>query len=1105
MTSELFHSYSSAENCRKTCQHDRRTKNLWMFGACIAILTTSTFTSQAHAQAGTPNLVSACSGVSLPRSVVTDIMSPVINGVVAPVEGTVNSLLGVLSVIPLVPNLNIDTTTLLNNAANGQPITLQVLNSNGTVVGPADSCDLTADSYSLNTEGGISIGGNRITGLGTNGQEATAGEQNSIAFGNFASTDASAASAIALGTNAQVGANATGAIALGAGSQVTAANSVALGANSTAARGALTGYTAFGLAASQTSTGEISVGAPGAERQITNVAAGSAATDAVNVAQLAGVAADLGGLSNTAVTYDDVSKTTVTLAGAGGTSISNLAPGNVSAGSTDAVNGSQLFATNTNVTNITNSIQNGAVGPVQYSNAASPGVPNGGTPTNDLALVGVAAAPVGLHNVADGNVSAGSNDAVNGGQLYAVNTDLQALQGLAVQYDDAARTSVSLGTIGTPVSMTNVADGTLAANSTDAVNGSQLFATNGNVTNNTTMITNLTTNVQNGALGPLQYSNAGTPNTPNGGLKTNDVALVGANAAPVALHNVAAGAVAAGSTDAVNGDQLYALSDQVGTLNGLAVQYDDATRTSVTLGAAGSSAVTVSNVANGSLGSGSTDAVNGSQLADLGSSVANAIGGNSTYNPATNTVATSVAYGGNNYNSIQSAFDAVLGSVSGGEGNRYFRVQSTLGAANVNADDSMAIGPEASATAANSVALGTQSLASRGAQTGYAATGLAALQSSAGEVSVGATGQERQITNVAAGSSPTDAVNVAQLDGVANQVAALGSSSVQYDNSSHDTISLDGAGGTTITNVAAGDVSSGSSDAVNGGQLYQTNVNVSNNTTAITNLSNSISNGSAGPVQYSNAADPTTPNGGTKSDDLTLVGTGSGPVALHNVANGSISAGSTDAVNGGQVYALAQTAVNAVSYDTDADGNRTNTVTLAGGDTTQPVQVRNVANGTVAADLTDAVNGGQLYTTNQAVGAAQSTADTALALGQNSVQYDDSSHTSVTLGEGNSQAVALHNVAAGTSATDAVNLQQLNNGLASTLGEAKAYTDERFTALSFDLRDVRRDGFAGTAGALAAASLPQAYEAGKGMIAIAGGTYRGEFGLCLRVLQSHGG
>lgn len=84
-------------------------------------------------------------------------------------------------------------------------------------------------------------------------------------------------------------------MALGANSTATAANSVALGTSSAAARGAQTGYTAAYLSAPQTSSGEVSVGSSGAERQITHVAAGSAGTDAVNVSQLHGAVASMQG------------------------------------------------------------------------------------------------------------------------------------------------------------------------------------------------------------------------------------------------------------------------------------------------------------------------------------------------------------------------------------------------------------------------------------------------------------------------------------------------------------------------------------------------------------------------------------------------------------------------------------------------------------------------------------------------------------------------------------------------------------------------------------------------------------------------------------------
>ncbi len=1218
----------------------------------IGLATTSLFAAQsASAQVvPPPNIVGACSGVSLPASAVRDILSPVVSGIVVPVQGAVNPILGNVQGItqaltapllglPLVPGLpvlttqplSIDVAGILQQAVDGAPLTLSVLNANGVAVGPNDSCISQADGFTLRNPAGIAIGGNRISGLGATGPVAVAGEGNSIAFGNAALTDASAAGAIALGTGSTVGANATGAVALGTGASATGANSVALGAASVAARGPLAGYTTVGLgAAVQNSAGEVSVGAPGAERQITNVAAGTALTDAVNVAQLTGVRAEIGTVASGAVQYDDATRARVTLGGLGTgaapVAIGNVAAGTLGAGSTDAVNGSQLFATNTNVTNLTTNIANGGIGALQYSSAGAPTTPNGGVPSNDATLVGGAAGAVALHNVADGNVAVGSTDAVNGGQLALVSGQVGTLNGLAVQYDDVSRSRVTFGGAGAPaVVLGNVAAGALGATSTEAVNGSQLFATNANVTNTNTALTNLTTNIANGGIGAVQYSNAASPTTPNGGVPSNDVALVGAVAGPVGLHNVADGVVAAGSTDAVNGGQLASVSGQVsglsalavqyddvgrsritlggvgtgaapvvignvaagtlgatsteavngsqlfatntnvsnlttsitngaigalqysstgapttpnggipsndvtlvggaagavalhnvgdgvvaagstdavnggqlatvsgqvGNLTALSVQYDDPTRTRVTFGGAGAAPVVLGNVAAGTLAAGSTEAVNGGQLVGLGTSVAAGLGGLSSYDAATNRVLASIGFGGVQYGNVQSVFDAVDGAINGGAGIRYFRVLSTRGDSVVTGTDSIAIGPEATATAANSVAIGTGSSALRGGTLGYAALGLAGLQNSVGEVSVGSAGGARQITNVAAGTAATDAANVGQVAGVAAQVAALGTTTVQYDNGTKSSITLGGAGGTVITNVAAGNLAAGSTDAVNGAQLAATNTQVANNTTAITNLGNQISNGATGPVQYSNPGSTTTPNGGTRTNDLTLVGAAAGPVGLHNVAGGSIAAGSTDAVNGGQVYALALTTANAVSYNTDANGARTNTVTLAGGNAAAPVTIANVAAGTVAAGSAEAVNGGQLYTTNQAVATAQGTANSALALGSNSVQYGPS-RTNVTFNAGG-QATVLSNVAAGVSTTDAVNVGQLNAGLSSAVTQANAYTDGRIAALNFDLRNVRRDGFAGTSNALAAAGLPQAYEAGKGMIAMGGGTYAGQ-------------
>ncbi|MCV5978840.1 hypothetical protein OFO29_41500, partial [Escherichia coli] len=74
-----------------------------------------------------------------------------------------------------------------------------------------------------------------------------------------------------------------------------------------------------------------------------------------------------------------------------------------------------------------------------------------------------------------------------------------------------------------------------------------------------------------------------------------------------------------------------------------------------------------------------------------------------------------------------------------------------------------AIGSNASANHANSIAMGSGSQTTRGAQTDYTAYNMDAPQNSVGEFSVGSEDGQRQITNVAAGSADTDAVNVGQL------------------------------------------------------------------------------------------------------------------------------------------------------------------------------------------------------------------------------------------------------------------------------------------------------------------------------------------------------
>ncbi len=113
------------------------------------------------------------------------------------------------------------------------------------------------------------------------------------------------------------------------------------------------------------------------------MAAGSALTDAANVAQLEGVAL----VADNSVQYDDASKTVVTLAGptstdggvTGGTTITNLQQGNLSATSTDAVNGAQLYATNSSISNIYDT-------GTKYFHANSTGVDSTATGVDSVAI-----------------------------------------------------------------------------------------------------------------------------------------------------------------------------------------------------------------------------------------------------------------------------------------------------------------------------------------------------------------------------------------------------------------------------------------------------------------------------------------------------------------------------------------------------------------------------------------------------------------------------------------------------------------------------------------------------------------------------------------------
>ena len=564
-----------------------------MLSAAVVAISVVTVPKPAKAQALQP-VVDVCTGISLDQSVLTGILNDTVVPTAQGLDTIFDDLLDIAIVGPLLSFSDLDlglgpTTAAL---ASGDTISLQVLDRDGNVVSPGD-CNLVADGYALDNAAGLAIGGNQITGLG-DGLAANAGELDAIALGNNASTS--------------VGAN--GAIALGTDASATAANSVALGAGSLADRGAQTGYTAPGLTGTFDSVGSVSVGSAGNLRQITNVAPGTADSDAATVGQVRGVIAQVDALDYAAVQYDDAARTSVTLAGAGGTTITNLADGAVSATSSDAVNGSQLFATNQNVAINTADIADLMDSTVQYDNATY------GTVT----LAGPGGTTV--TNVAAGTISATSSDAVTGAQLFATNQAIAALgdgsggSGLAVTYDDASLGKVTLGGGGDGTVVDNVADGRLAANSGEAVNGSQLFATNRRVNRNSQDIDNLDARVtvNEGDIANLDSRVA---------VSEGDIANLD-NRVTVNEGDIADNSRAIANLDTRVTDNSMTLVQVQQRLDNVPVGYvadgdptmasDTPTDTAAFMGASGG-AVRVTNVAAGALSAASTDAVNGAQLA----------------------------------------------------------------------------------------------------------------------------------------------------------------------------------------------------------------------------------------------------------------------------------------------------------------------------------------------------------------------------------------------------------------------------------------------------------------------------------------------------------
>ncbi len=745
----------------------------------------------------------------------------------------------------------------LNSAANSNE---SVAIGNMALTGSDQSYSVAIGSWvTTNGAGALAIGSNakangeNAVAVGNSGIKAIG--ESSIAIGNAAEAAVGATNGIAMGTSASVAPNLTNAMALGANTSV---------------EGAANGAVALGAGAKATRANTVSVGDIGSERQIANVAAGTQGTDAVNVTQLSGVTTALGGGAGigadgsvTAPKYHVGDKTY----------------GNVGDAITAAVEIGSSKDPNA----------------VAYDDAAK----------STVTLAGEQGTT--LKNVAAGAVNATSMEAVNGSQLYGASQSVASALGGGSTVDAAGKLTAPAYTL----------DGgkTTAHNVGDAVSN-----LDGRVTTNATNVEKLQDDIAESGLVDKDTGKVIAAVTydrkEDGTADRGSVTFGGAGAKdPVALKNVAAGAVNATSMEAVNGSQLYGASQSVVSALGGGSTVDAAgklTAPAYTLDGGKTTAHNVGDAVSNLDGRVTTNATNVEKLQDD-------IAESGLVDKDTGKVIAAVTY------DRKEDGTADRGSVTlGGAGAAAPVALKNVAAGAVNATSTEAVN--------GSQLYGTsQSVAS--------ALGGGSTVDAAGKV----TAPKYHVGDKAYGNVGDAIVAAAEMG------SGTDPNAVAYDDAAKSTVTLAGEQGTALKNVAAGAVNATSMEAVNGSQLY--------------GASQSMASALGGGSTVDAAGKLTAPA-------YTLDG---GKTTAHNVGDavsnldGRVTTNATnveklqdDIAESGLVDKDTGKVIAAVTYDRKEDGTADRgSVTLGGAGAAAPVALKNVA---VGVDDTDAVNVGQLNT-----------------------------------------------------------------------------------------------------------------------------------------------
>lgn len=921
----------------------------------------------------------------------------------------------------------------------------------------------------------------------------------SIALGDTA--NASKEYSMALGANSA--ANGTDSLALGRQSLASAANAIAMGADTEAAENA----TAIGNSAKAKGTNSMALGSGSLADKTNTIALGNGSQ----------------ALADSAIAIGQGSKANGTDAIVLGNGSQSSGLNSIALGKTSVVTGDNSLALGSNTS--ANGINAVALGAGSIADL------------DDSVSVGNDSLKRKIVNVKNGTIKADSNDAINGSQLYAisdsvakrlgggasVNVDdgtvkapaynlkngnknnvgdaLTVLDENTLQWDQTkSKYSAAHGGSITSI-ITDVADGTISATSKDAVNGSQLKTTNDNVATNTTNITNLTSEVAGNTTNITNLTDTVT-NLGEDALKWDDAAGAftaahGTNATNK-ISNVQAGIVSSDSTDAINGSQLYGLADSftsylgggadisdTGVLTGptYSIGGTDYTNVGDALAAINTSfsdslgdallwdttagkfsakhginndPSVITDIANGAVSSTSSDAINGSQLYGVSDYIADALGGNAVVNADGSITAPTYAIAGGSYSNVGDALEAIDTTLDDA---LLWDATANDGAGAFSAGRGVDNTASKITNVANGAISATSSDAINGSQ--LYTTNKYIADALGGYAEVNADGT---IT------APTYTIANAEYNNVGDALDALDENALLWDatanngegayNASHD------GKASIITNVADGNIGEGSTDAINGSQLFNTNMLIQQNSEVINQLAGDTSetyieeNGAG--INYVRTNDT-----GLTFTDASAAGIGSTAVGYNSVAEGdssvaigqdsysdvdtgialgSSSVSKREIVKGSRDTSVSEEGV-VIGYDT-TDGELLGALSI--GDDGKYRQIINVADGSEAHDavtvrqLQNAI--GAVATTPTKYFHANSTEEDSLAVGTDSLAMGAKTIVNGDKGIGIGygayvEANALNGIAIGSNAQVIhVNSIAIGNGSTTTRGAQTNYT-----------------------------------------------------------------